>query len=548
MSIRYDDDDNFVGSEDQWSSITYEDHDESSPWGTSNDETSKKSGGDSEQAYLNELLSAPRLSEEDEAKYFNDLAESRKEILRAYGDLLFRSGIPKEEALELLLSLFKAYLGDNKQGDQDQDDLDKKSDLDHLIEGKKTKKKALAAEVISLAKSVLELSDRILKAKIIEEEAPLSKKFRNSVLGILTGLENLELTWSQLNTDIVKPAIAKMRDSIQTLVWEREKNKLQVSEKEKFIRISLADINLAYQKASNIRNQIFLSNIRLVHKLASDIMKSHFRELQGNGIEKFDLVTAGSAGLLAAIDSFNPCIGCMLSTHAYWSIRSALADFIGNSVPGRVIPANVLSEIKKIFAVKARLSEELNREPSIEEIATEARMTPKKVNNLFVLWLFYESLDEPVLNEVNKESSRHEIYGDPNAVSPLEAALKSEQGEKVSEIVKKLLTTNQRDIYFMRFGIGFATGKSLEEIAKLNACSVENIRQIIARATKKLKSNEVLRELWGEQNTLSAMGGAKKKKAAGTPRKSSGPPGGSRKKGRSKILRQGVLSEPPEFP
>jgi RNA polymerase primary sigma factor len=268
-------------------------------------------------------------------------------------------------------------------------------------------------------------------------------------------------------------------DSVRLYLREIGKIPLLTSEQE----LALAQRVVAGEKKA--KDQMAEANMRLVVSIA--------KRYVGRGLDLLDLIQEGNTGLLRAVEKFDPDRGFKFSTYATWWIRQAITRAIADQARTIRIPVHMVETINKLLRTQRRLTQELNREPTNEEIAAAMEMDVDKVEHIMKIKQDISSLDASVRDD-EEDSVLGDFIEDEDTKTPTESASEQLLKEQVKQILSTL-TEREQKILKLRFGLEDGKSHTLEEVGQEFSVTRERIRQIEAKALAKLRKHKDTRKL-----------------------------------------------------
>jgi RNA polymerase primary sigma factor len=297
----------------------------------------------------------------------------------------------------------------------------------------------------------------------------------------------LEREWNRLekkiehskgkNINLLRRDLRTIREKITTIEGESQTKGID-------LKRTLQTIDRGDAEAKEAKRELVEANLRLVVSIA--------KKYTNRGLQFLDLIQEGNIGLMKAVDKFEYRRGYKFSTYATWWIRQAITRAIADQARTIRIPVHMIETINKLIRTSRSLVQELGREPTSEEIAVRMDIPVQKVRKVFKIAQEPISLETPIGEE--EDSHLGDFIEDRQVVSPAEAVININLKE-MTESVLKTLTPREEKVIKMRFGLDNGSDHTLEEVGQNFAVTRERIRQIEAKALRKLRHPSRSRKL-----------------------------------------------------
>ncbi len=317
---------------------------------------------------------------------------------------------------------------------------------------------------------------RLLEKQIMQQAVEKGGLKRETFIEAFRSHES-DIGWVELATKgkptakfiLVQPEIERLQKRLNTVARD---SKLTVAQTREVHRL----ITLGEAKARRAKKEMIEANLRLVISIA--------KKYTNRGLQFLDLIQEGNIGLMKAVDKFEYRRGYKFSTYATWWIRQAITRSIADQARTIRIPVHMIETINKLNRISRQMLQEMGREPTPEELAERMDLPEDKIRKVLKIAKEPISMETPIGED--DDSNLGDFIEDQSAISPMDSATNASLSEIVREILASL-TPREAKVLMMRFGIGMNTDHTLEEVGKQFDVTRERIRQIEAKALRKLR-------------------------------------------------------------
>jgi RNA polymerase primary sigma factor len=335
-----------------------------------------------------------------------------------------------------------------------------------------------------LETSVVDKIERALREQIEWLEsmhrmtAAIAAALRVSDTQLIEWLSNPDVFYSELGSrcKLTEAELASIHAEIRRMVDARLEKEMSIHSNALILKHIMAEVDEGRHKAKQAKSELTKANLRLVVSIA--------KKYTNRGLQFLDLIQEGNIGLMKAVDKFEYRRGYKFSTYATWWIRQAITRAIADQARTIRIPVHMIETINKLIRTSRYLVQELGREPRPEEIAEKMEIPLDKVRKVLKIAREPISLETPIGEE--EDSHLGDFIEDKKFMLPSDAAVSMNLAEQTRKVLATL-TPREEKVLRMRFGIGEKADHTLEEVGQDIAVTRERIRQIEAKALRKLR-------------------------------------------------------------
>ncbi|HNZ66683.1 MAG: RNA polymerase sigma factor RpoD [Planctomycetes bacterium] len=444
--------------------------------------------------YLTQMGEIPLLSREEEIRLAKCIEVTRKRFRKK----VLESELSLYTALRILKEVqngelaFDRTLSGSNTLDIKKKELEERlqqniSTLEKMLEENgKNFKKYLAAPVKSAERNQLALKIKLRRKKgviLLEELGLQTKKIRPMMQELKKKADKIDNCMRELmeieNDETKRSRSEKLRHELEKIEWDTRESPEKLLKRSK-------QIEERYENYENAKRKLSSGNLRLVVSIA--------KKYRNRGLTFLDLIQEGNTGLMKAVEKYEYRRGFKFSTYATWWIRQAITRSIAEQARTIRIPVHMIETMSKLRNVSKKLIQKKGREPTLEEISKETNISVDETKRVMKIAKLPISLDRPIGE--SDDSYFGDFIEDEGSESPVTAATHEMLKDKIEKVLQTL-TYREREIIKLRYGIGDGYTYTLEEVGKLFNVTRERVRQIEAKAVRKLQHPVRSRKLEG---------------------------------------------------